>query len=296
VRPVSRFDYTDGSMRKPVSTSDRAVYLVETCPNDWRFDFPRVGEIANRTFDVALQHLYEENFSEVIAILTPLVSAYPEFIDAHHHLALALRREGQADKAYDVWKAAAALGLDLLPPDFHLGRDQLIWGFEDNRPFLRAYLGLGIEHQRRGLVGEALSVFQNLLYLNPNDNQGVRLLVVECFFRLRRAVDILRLCEQYDDDVNPDLLYGRVLALHQLVRKKEALAALAEAIRCRPLVAEELTKRTHRAPRDSHPGYVTMGGADEAFSYWQRAGEFWTRTPGALALVRKKLRMEEINA
>jgi tetratricopeptide (TPR) repeat protein len=168
----------------------------------------------------------------------------------------------------------------------------LIWGFGDNRPFLRAYLNLGLEHRRRGLIGEALSVFQNLLYLNPNDNQGVRLLVVQCFFRLRRPTDVIRLCEQVGDYANPDLLYGRVLALHQLGRRKEATESLREAIRYLPLVADELTKKTHHAPRGSRPGSVTLGGADQAFSYWREAGEFWARTPGALALVRKALRME----
>lgn len=283
-------------MRKPVSTSDETLYLVEVCPHDWRFDFPRIGELANRTFDNALEHLSAGNYLEVIAVLTPLASAYPEFIDAHHHLALALRREGQSDRAYEIWKSAVALGLDLLPADFYFGRDQLVWGFEENRPFLSAYLSLGLEHQRRGLIGEALSVFQNLLYLNPNDNQGVRLLLIQCSFSQRRPTDVLRLCEQYNDDANPDLLYGRVLALHQLGRRKEAAESLRQAIRYLPLVAEELTKKTHRAPKGSHPGYVTMGGADQAFYYCRDAGKFWARTPGALALIRKVLRMEEVTA
>jgi tetratricopeptide (TPR) repeat protein len=147
-----------------------------------------------------------------------------------------------------------------------------------------------LEHLQRGLVGEAISIFQNILYLNPNDNQGIRLLIVECLFRLRRPSEVLAFCERYYDDASPDLLYGRVLALYQLGHRKKAAASLVEAIRYRPLVAEELAKGAHRAPKDSHPSYITMGGADEAFYYWRKAGEFWSSTRGAIALVRKTLR------
>jgi tetratricopeptide (TPR) repeat protein len=280
-------------MRRIASALDDALHLIEVCPHEWRFDFPRIDDLAHRTHSRAIEHLHWERYSEAVAALEPLVRVYPEFIDAHDTLAHAYACEGKRDKAYSTWDAATKLGLDLFPADFYLGRDRLIWGYTDNRPFLGAYFNLGLEHFRRGLIGEAVCVFQNILYLNPTDNQAARLFVVRCFLRLRRPHDVLSFCKLYDDDANPDLLYGQVLAFYQLGRKKEAAAALAEAVEYRPLVAAELTRKTRLRPNDSHPRSITMGGADEAIEYWRAAGEFWTQTRGAIAFVRRALREKE---
>lgn len=59
-------------------------------------------------------------------------------------------------------------------------------------------------------------MFQKLLLLNPNDNQGVRTLAEEALFKLDRLEDALKIAEQYPTDIMPDTLYGRALALFKL--------------------------------------------------------------------------------
>jgi len=59
-------------------------------------------------------------------------------------------------------------------------------------------------------------LFQKLLLLNPNDNQGVRTLAEEALFKLDRLEDALKIAEQYPTDIMPDTLYGRALALFKL--------------------------------------------------------------------------------
>jgi tetratricopeptide (TPR) repeat protein len=242
---------------------------------------------------LAERHLELERYQEGIEILTSVISAYPEFIDAQHTLALALKRNGEPDRAYDTWKSTIGRTLALLPSDFYFGRDRLLWGYPSNWPFLQAYLNLGLEHRSRGLVGEALSIFQNILYLDPANVRAPRSLIVLCFFRLHRPLDVLAFCEQHHDDYDSDLLYGRVLALYQLGRKRDAAAALESAVRRQPLIAKELAKQTHRTPRNYLPGH--NGVADEAIFYWRAAGEFWSKTRGALALVRRVLRERDLH-
>ena len=41
-----------------------------------------------------------------------------------------------------------------------------------NRPFLRAYHALGLQHVDAGRPGMALAVVWTILALNPDDNQG----------------------------------------------------------------------------------------------------------------------------
>jgi hypothetical protein len=53
----------------------------------------------------------------------------------------------------------------------------LPWGYLDNRPFLRCLNGFGLCLWRLSRFAEAERVFDRMLGLNPNDNQGVRFLI-----------------------------------------------------------------------------------------------------------------------
>jgi tetratricopeptide (TPR) repeat protein len=274
------------------------ITLQRVGEHEWCFQYPRLDGDVYEEFHAVLELMDEGSYEQVIGPLRSLVKRYPEFIDARHHLALALKASDSRLEyvAGDEWRAAVNTGLAVLPSEFVIGRDLLEWGWLENRPFLRAYHALGLDAMGRGQTGEALAIWQDLLDLNPNDNQGIRSLAVDGFFARRRPAEVLALCGRYLDDAMPALLYGRVLALFMLDRVDEAAAALVDAARFAPMVAKELTKKTHPAPRDLHPEYVTMGGADEAYYYWRDSGEFWKRTPGALAFVRKTLNKKEADA
>jgi tetratricopeptide (TPR) repeat protein len=208
-----------------------------------------------------------------------LIKDYPEFIDAYHHLAILLSETGREEEAFGAWQRAVAIGLDCLPGRFRMGEDLLPWGIHENRPFLRAFHALGLEYLNAGKIEGALEIMTNLLAMNPNDNQGVRGTAVGCNFTLNRPSDVLAICDTYPDDGMPELLYGRVLALHQLGRIREAEEALKMAFDVLPLAARELVKSRHRKPKEVHPGYITRGGADEAYYYWTEQGRHWKSTP-----------------
>lgn len=281
-------------MRKAAKAGEHLA-LQRVGEHEWRFHYPRLDGDAYEEFHGALELMDAGEYGEALAPLRKLLKRFPEFIDVQHHLALCLKASDPRLEyiAADEWRSAVSTGLAVFPPSFVIGRDLLEWGWLENRPFLRAYNGLALDAMQRGQTGEALAVWQDLLDLNPGDNQGIRSLVVECLFVRRRPADVLVVCDRYPGDGMPALLYGRVLALFMLDRKEDAAASLLEAARFSPMVAKELTKKTHPAPRDLHPGYVTVGGADEAYYYWRDAGEFWKRAPGALDFVRKTLGKKE---
>ena len=60
----------------------------------------------------------------------------------------------------------------------------LQWGLLFNRPFLRCLHGYGLCRWRLGHVQDAQRVFERILSLNPDDNQGVRF----CLEDVRRGV------------------------------------------------------------------------------------------------------------
>ena len=129
------------------------------------------------------------------------------------------------------------MGLVCLSEEFEMGRDLLPWAMLENRPFLRACHGLGLEYVERGEIEKALEMFNNILAVNPNDNQGARALVIDCYLCLNRPSDVLAVCDQYPGDGLEQVIYGRALALFQLGRRAEAEEALNDAIEFLPRVA-----------------------------------------------------------
>ncbi len=265
--------------------TDPGLRLREVAPHEWMFVEPERHDRDFDRFDMAVELLGEDPARAAVAFRA-LLKDGSGGMDVHHHLAIALQRLGRHDEAMEQWTRAVGIGFSALPASFFFGRDKLEWGWLQNRPFLRAYHGLATALMEDGLLGEAAVILNNILDLNPNDNQGVRMLLVSCGFGLRRPGDALRVCERYPDDA-PDLRFGRALALFQLDRPDEAEAAYRDAAAEWPRVHEELLKTRHTRPKEMHPGYITVGGADQAFAYWEEYGEFWKGTRGALAMARR---------
>ena len=204
-----------------------------------------------------------------------MLAQMPDHLDALHHLALVLSERNLFNEARDLWEQSVRIGRKAFPKDFEIEKDRLEWGLLENRPFLRCLHGLALTRYNDGETEEALRLFRELLSLNPNDNQGVRGMAIEALFKLGRFEDAVEIAEQYPNDIMPETLYGRALALFKLGRRQEATVALQKAIEYLPLVGKELLKTKHRLPRTARPDMVTVGGADEAYYYWECSGRFW---------------------
>ena len=99
----------------------------------------------------------------------------PDLADAYNGLAeVAISRgnfsaaEDDYRKAYE--KAKARLGTEDK-------KSFVWWGELETRPYMRARHGLGLLYLEAGRFDEAIGEFKDLLWRNPNDNQGVRYLV-----------------------------------------------------------------------------------------------------------------------
>jgi tetratricopeptide (TPR) repeat protein len=274
--------------RKP-SRHVGVILLKRVTKREWIFEFPRITEKVDDELEIAIDWMHA-NPTIARRMFRSLIHRYPEHVDAHHHLALAYFRDGKAKKAAEAWKSGMEFALKLFPPNFSLKRDQLPWGFIENRPFLRLYHGYGLSLMRRHKTEQALEVFESILSLNPHDNQGARALVVQCNFELNRPEAVLGLCDRFRHDGLEQLIYGRPLALFQLNRGPSAANAFRRAKKMYPLIAEELAKEAHSRPEGWQEERITLGGADQAYAYWKEYGKFWRKTLGALVFARRLVR------
>ena len=159
---------------------------------------------------------------------------------------------------------------------------ELPWLVEENRPALRLLAHLANLHELRHDEAAEQALYERLLALNPNDNHGYRIRVINQRLAAGDDEGALVIAERYPDDHMVDVSFGRALALHRLGRTEAADEALRKAVEQSPLVAEYLLAKRVRKPRIDHFG-VTVGGPDEAWLYRDAMRKVWAESRGALA-------------
>jgi tetratricopeptide (TPR) repeat protein len=158
---------------------------------------------------------------------------------------------------------------------------QLPWGFMDHRPALRCVAARIDAAQAADDRDTAIALAEWLvLQLNPHDNHGMRFELSRMYLQAGTPEKLIALAEQYPDDT-ADMTLNRVLALYMLGRSGEALIALQTAADKHPKVVSMLVAAKARQPR-INPGFVTLGGDDEAWLYREAHIDLW-RDAGALA-------------
>jgi len=259
-------------------------------PHAWEFVYPPIYSQLMEEFSRGCETLEEGNLGAAEGIYKSILAQLPDHLDAIHHLAMIRSEQHLVDQARNLWEQSVRIGRKAFPPEFKQNQDRLEWGWLDNRPFLRCLHGLALAMYEDGKTAEALKLFQELLSLNPNDNQGVRAPAVEALLKLGKYKDVVDLTGKYPDDVMPETLYGRSLALFKLGQGRKAGVALREAINYLPRVAKELLKAKHRLPKRVLADRVVAGGADEAYYYWERSGQLWSEDPNVLAWLRRTVK------
>lgn len=166
-------------------------------------------------------------------------------------------------------------------------KQPLIWGIMDNRPALRIIGFLADSMEMLDENQTALEMREWLLRLNPNDNQGMRSEVVNAYLKLDRNEDAVALCECYPEDFDVSISFGHALALFRLGREDAADIQLIKAIKQSPRIPNALLRKRMKQPKNLHPGYVSLGGDDEAWEYRLAARELWLATSGAMAWLKQ---------
>jgi len=265
------------------------ITFIEESPNSWVFhhNFP---EGVEESLDNAIDCFQAGNLDEAEETLRKLLLVCPYYIDALHHLALVFSDFGLELESYLCSREAVRIGLEAIPSQFSWLTSRMLWGHLENRPFMRAYYALGLSILNNQGAASAIDIFARLVSVNPNDNLGCRYNLMQGYLDLNEWQAALNLSQLYCNDTGPDIVYSKVVALFQLDREEEAIAALTLIINHYPNVAKELVKTKHSPPKSSHPGFITLGGEDEAYDYWQRNRKHWASSTTAYKTLKNILK------
>ena len=223
-----------------------------------------------------------------IALAHKALTISPLCADAYNLLA---EEAGSVQEAHDLYAKGVEAGELALGAEGFEGYAGHFWGFLETRPYMRARAGLAIALVKLGEEDAAIAHFRAMLKLNPNDNQGIRYLLLGCLLRRDDAAAVKKLLAAYKDEWSACWLYTRAL-----VAFREGHAAKQQTVR---LVQDAWSANQHvpailagtEPPVTSDSGYITMGGVDEATDYVSDCGPAWHQTPGAVMWLNKLVAM-----
>lgn len=135
------------------------------------------------------------------------------------------------------------------------------WMLIETRPYMRALEQLATDLVAAGLRAYAIRVYEKMLELNPNDNQGVRDPLLALYLAVGDPASAGKLLKAYDD-ASANFAWGRVLERFLGGDHKGADQALKKALQVNRFVALYMTERLP-LPKGL-PEMYEMGSAEEA--------------------------------
>ncbi len=156
------------------------------------------------------------------------------------------------------------------------------WQALETRPYVRALAGLAFCLWQEGRRREAIAHWERMLWLNPNDSQGVRYALLAGLLEEGEDERVEALLKRYPGEAAASWAYGRaLLAYRKGGDTPPAKAARTRALGVNPYLPAYLTGEK-RLPR-SMPKDVGVGDESEAVVCAAEQVAAWQRTPGALA-------------
>jgi hypothetical protein len=206
----------------------------------------------------------------------------PDCADAYVLLAENARSRKEALALYEQAVAAGERALGRKAFEELAGH---FWGFHETRPYMRARLGLANALWTSGRRDEAAAHLQEMLRLNPNDNQGVRYTLAGYLLALDRDDDLRHLLGQYPEEGSATWAYTKaLLTFRGQGDTADARRLLKAARKANKHVPEYLLGRKY--PPAEPPGYYSPGDESDALHYIGGFLAAWKATPGAIAWLR----------
>jgi tetratricopeptide (TPR) repeat protein len=151
---------------------------------------------------------------------------------------------------------------------------------------MRARLAAAQTLETMGRAQEAIDHYRELLRLNPNDNQGVRYVLLPTLLEQRRDQEVGSLLDEYEGDIQALWAYGRSLWLFRTEGDSaRARAALQEATQINRHVVGYLLGPDSIPWRAPH---FALGSKEEAAYAADELLDAFEQTSGALTWLRAR--------
>jgi len=192
------------------------------------------------------------------------------------------------EEALEFYRQGVAAGERALGPQTFQEHAGYFWGLVETRPYMRALAGLADCLWALGQREQAVAHYREMLRLNPNDNQGIRDVLLPYLIELNRDAEANELHRRYDEHMFASWLYNRVL-LDYRMHGPSAVAeqSLQAALNCNPYVPLYLLGQEELP--EFQPEFFGLGDENEAIFYAIQCLGAWLATPGSLVWLASRM-------
>jgi tetratricopeptide (TPR) repeat protein len=239
---------------------------------------PREETPLSKTQDLMYEAFESHDPMERVELAKKALELCPDCADAYVLLA---EHTKNRKEALDLFEKGVAAGERALGPEAFRDDVGHFWGLIETRPYMRAREGLASTLWTMGRRDEAIGHLQDMLRLNPNDNQGVRDTLAGWLLAEERDEELARLFEQYDEETTHWAYSKALVAFRQHGDTPESRRLLQRARKANQHVPAYLLGQKP-LPLE-RPGWYSPGDRNEAILYAGGALSGWKETPGATA-------------
>jgi tetratricopeptide (TPR) repeat protein len=224
---------------------------------------------------------WEESSSEKkVALARKALDLSPDCADAYVLLAEETARDLREARA--LYQKGVEAGERALGEKMFAERAGDFWGLIETRPYMRARAGLAACLYHLGRIDEVIAHYEDMLRLNLEDNQGIRIVLLNCYMEKSDIQAARELLGRYEEDISTPFAYSRALCEFALNGpSKAANQALLRAFGANLHVPRYLLMMTEPSSDNAPPTY-RPGSTIEAESYFQYGAKAWGHVPGSL--------------
>lgn len=242
-------------------------------------DLPKRTDKKGRSQDL-VSEAHKVSVSKGKKLIKEALELNPDNADAYNYLASI---ENSADSAMKMFEKAVKAGERTLGKDFIEEEKGHFWGLIETRPYMRAKAGLADCLHAKGKIDKAIEIYEEMIELNPNDNQGIRYQLSTLLLSKNDLVKYEYISKKYDEDSAVWLYNNALFLFKKSGESAKSNKALLKAYRNNKFVAEFIIGAKEMP--DELPQYIGRGDEDEAIVYVAHAWEVWIKTEDALGWI-----------
>ncbi|MBT2729639.1 SEC-C domain-containing protein [Bacillus sp. ISL-75] len=264
-------------------SSVQTLTLVDTSSKKTKSPVRKVSKRDEERARNLIYDAYQSDGQQRYKLAEEAVKLNPNCSDAYVILA---EKTKSLEEAILLYEKGIQAGERELGKAFFKENKGHFWGLIETRPFMRAKLHYAEALSLIGKINEAILQYEELLELNPMDNQGVRYSLFVAYLDAgdtKKASDLLY---QYEEESAQDSYNKLLLEIHERGFTAKAAKLLKEAKKENKYVINYLIgkKRLPAYP----PDYYGFGDENEAIVYCDMHLHLWTRIDGLVEWLKGK--------
>lgn len=239
-------------------------------------DLPERTDKKGRSQDLVFE-AYEQTVIKGKKLIKQALELDPNNADAYNYLA---SLEKNIDKAIIIFEKAIKAGEKALGKKFFKEEKGHFWGMLETRPYMRAKAGLADCFYAKKEVDKAIEIYEEMLELNPNDNQGIRYLLSTLLLSKNDLTKFEKFIKESEDEDCAVWNYNNALySFKKLGRTVKSEKKLLQAYKSNEFVIDYMLG--NKKMSKEQPQYIGLGDENEAISYVNGAWIIWDKTDEA---------------